>query len=510
MKKLLFIAAVFASLSAFAQDEEPIQYIPKHEFTINAFGGLNLGSVMLPGQQNSTYGDTQYLGEETNGAFHTKPGLSFGAGLGYIYHFSDKWAFQTGVDFALYKYHVFTQMDGPTDGYLFNGMYYNYYIRQSYNFVKIFDYVGFSEDATVGSVQIPLMLQWSAPISQKHRFYAAFGPTLALNVYSKSVQKAEEFNAGPWVQYFDGNDKDINTLHNYPDPYRADTTMVVKPDVALFDVRASVEVGVRWSLAPGWGLYTGIYADYGLLNTFLKKNYSMVEGRADWATDGSMYDAYEDTDKWQHHSIFNSVGMPIMYWDYGPINSPGIRPRAQAIVQHAQPGNRYFDGAIHAAAVGFKIRLSFGKVKKHPKPAPIVQTVSEPVVSRPAAPAPVAEVPEEIKRTMQELSVTLFAFDKFNLDAKAIAGLKKVIDWLQEFPDLQVQIEGHTDWEGSDEYNQKLSERRAKSVHDYFVEHGVNPDRLSYIGYGESRPIATNETAEGRQKNRRVELTILQ
>ena len=138
-----------------------------------------------------------------------------------------------------------------------------------------------------------------------------------------------------------------------------------------------------------------------------------------------------------------------------------------------------------------------------------MQTVTP---SKPASQQPeqVVEVPEDIRRTMAELSVTLFAFDKFNLDAKAVEGLNKVITWLKENPDLMVQIDGHTDWDGSDEYNQGLSERRAKSVYDYFVSHGVKADRLRYKGYGESRPIAANETAEGRQQNRRVELTIIQ
>lgn len=550
MKKILVAAALaLASLAAFAQDVEPVQYIPKHEFTVNVFGGLNLGSVMLPGQEtrtvsyvdpnNGVFGNPtshQFPGEEVNGAFHTKPGLTFGAGLGYIWHFSDHWAFQTGVDFALYKYHVYTTQDGPTDGVLFSGMNYvrfNPNGNVTENWTGGFAHTGFREDATLGSIQIPLMIQWSTPISEKHRFYVAGGATVGINVYGKSKQHWDElthtsisltWNEGEAGRFEVDDLRYARDQYSYSAVSGATDTLVVFHKAPL-DVRASLEVGFRWSLAPGWGLYTGIYADYGLLNQFLKKNYSLVEGRSDWdeyvaqlSPRNQAEDPYGDKDQWSYHSIFNSVGLPVLFTAGGqPIyNAPAASGPHYATAlpreQYSAPGNRYFDGGIHAGAVGFKIRLSFGKVKKHPKPAPIVQTVSEPVVSRPAAPAPapVAEVPEEIKRTMQELSVTLFAFDKFNLDAKAIAGLKKVIDWLQEFPDLQVQIEGHTDWEGSDEYNQKLSERRAKSVHDYFVEHGVNPERLSYIGYGESRPIATNETAEGRQKNRRVELTILQ
>jgi OOP family OmpA-OmpF porin len=75
---------------------------------------------------------------------------------------------------------------------------------------------------------------------------------------------------------------------------------------------------------------------------------------------------------------------------------------------------------------------------------------------------------------------------------------------------MKVRIAGHTDSRGSDEYNQRLSEARAKSVCEYLISRGISADRLSYIGYGESRPIDTNDTEEGRQNNRRVELEILE
>lgn len=517
MKKL-FIAAAFAlaSFAAFAQSEGSVpEYLPKHEFTFNVFGGLNLGSLMLPGQQNTTISYTEHWydaptphvwnGEETNGAFHTKPALALGLGFGYIYHFDEHWAFQTGLDLALYKYSAYTKMDGPTDGYTFGGMYYGYDDEgDQINLVRSYAYCGFKEDSFLGSLQIPLMVQWSAPIYNEHRFYVAAGPTIGINVFGRGKQK--------WTNQYPGLDGcrsydnstalDVWILQN--DAYSMDMGnggKTVRLDNALLDIRASLELGVRWALDSGWGLYTGIYADYGFLNNFVKKDYGLIEGRADWKSDGSMQDPYEDSDAWQYRSIFNSTGLPIMFLaeTYGSPRYPAF--------QVAVPGNRYFNGPIQAGSAGLKIRLSFGKVNKPAKPAPVA--VPAPVRAAAPAPAPVAEVPEEIKQTMIELSNTLFAFDKFNLDEKAIAGLNKVIAWLQDNPQLHVQIDGHTDNYGPDEYNQILSENRAKSVYEYFVAHGVDAKRLSYKGYGESRPIATNDTAEGRQQNRRVELTII-
>ncbi len=80
---------------------------------------------------------------------------------------------------------------------------------------------------------------------------------------------------------------------------------------------------------------------------------------------------------------------------------------------------------------------------------------------------------------------------------------------LQRYPDLKVEVAGHTDSIGTDAYNQGLSERRAKAVYDYLTSNGVDASRLQGpVGYGESRPIDTNETAEGRAKNRRTELNV--
>ncbi len=75
-----------------------------------------------------------------------------------------------------------------------------------------------------------------------------------------------------------------------------------------------------------------------------------------------------------------------------------------------------------------------------------------------------------------------------------------------DVPFATVLVEGHTDSIGSDAYNMGLSDRRAKAVFDYLSSRGVNPARMSSVGYGETRPIADNSTDEGRQQNRRVML----
>ena len=103
-----------------------------------------------------------------------------------------------------------------------------------------------------------------------------------------------------------------------------------------------------------------------------------------------------------------------------------------------------------------------------------------------------------------------FEFDQARLTANAKTILDGVADALLAAPAVRFEIGGHTDAKGSDDYNQRLSERRAKSVVQYLGGKGIAADRMTAAGYGESRPIADNDSDEGREANRRVELKISQ
>ena len=107
------------------------------------------------------------------------------------------------------------------------------------------------------------------------------------------------------------------------------------------------------------------------------------------------------------------------------------------------------------------------------------------------------------------LSNVLFAFDSAQLQPAAQAPLDKLAAYLRDHPQMQVRIVGYTDSTGSTSYNQRLSERRAQSVADAMVQRGIDPTRMEVSGQGESNPVASNATAQGRQLNRRVEFIIL-
>ncbi len=102
-----------------------------------------------------------------------------------------------------------------------------------------------------------------------------------------------------------------------------------------------------------------------------------------------------------------------------------------------------------------------------------------------------------------------FAFDSFELLPDSKPELNYLLDILKRNPEMRIEIGGHTDDRGGDDYNQRLSEQRAKAVVDYLVSHGIDAGRLTWIGYGKSKPVAPNNTPEGRALNRRTEAKIL-
>jgi outer membrane protein OmpA-like peptidoglycan-associated protein len=120
--------------------------------------------------------------------------------------------------------------------------------------------------------------------------------------------------------------------------------------------------------------------------------------------------------------------------------------------------------------------------------------------------AKIERVGEGIKITFD--SGILFETNSSTLQYQAKTNIADLAVILNKYPDTNILVTGHTDYDGTEQYNLDLSERRAKSVSDYAMGQGVISSRLSVIGLGELEPVATNETPEGKQLNRRVEIAI--
>lgn len=114
----------------------------------------------------------------------------------------------------------------------------------------------------------------------------------------------------------------------------------------------------------------------------------------------------------------------------------------------------------------------------------------------------------ETEVVIQLPGAILFDFDSANIRPDADRALTDVAEVIKAYTQRPVRIEGHTDSIATDDYNQSLSERRAASVVNWLVSHGVERTRLQSAGFGEKKPVATNDTPAGRQLNRRVEVVI--
>ncbi|MCX2837062.1 MULTISPECIES: OmpA family protein [Salinimicrobium] len=123
--------------------------------------------------------------------------------------------------------------------------------------------------------------------------------------------------------------------------------------------------------------------------------------------------------------------------------------------------------------------------------------------------AEVERVGEGINVTFDETSGIYFATEKYAIEGQSREALQKLANILQEYPDTNILVEGHTDSTGSDAYNLTLSKNRAQAVTNFLTSQGISGGRIDTKWYGESQPKYDNSTVEGRSKNRRVELAIV-
>ena len=171
------------------------------------------------------------------------------------------------------------------------------------------------------------------------------------------------------------------------------------------------------------------------------------------------------------------------------------KAKAEAVAQQ-QVLSAETDKARAAAAQSDSLRLQAEKEKQELR-ARLLQQLNSILATRDSA-----------RGLIANMSDVLFRSGSFELLPGARERLAKVSGIVLAYPSLHVAIEGHTDSVGGDEYNQDLSERRAEAVRDYFVQQGIPAGAVEARGFGKSEPIASNETPEGRQQNRRVELVL--
>lgn len=218
-------------------------------------------------------------------------------------------------------------------------------------------------------------------------------------------------------------------------------------------------------------------------------------------------------------SEYYEVGAGYMF----PLNDYGIKLRAEYRYRStnvAKDSGGHLDFYDNIVSVGIQVPIGQPATAPAPEPAPVPVGPKDSdgdgvIDSKDECPATPSGVEVDATGCPIEKAAPIvlrgvhFKFDSDDLTTSAQSRLNNVTAALQASPDVEFSIAGHTDSIGSESYNQKLSERRAHSVKSYLVDHGVTTGRITSVtGYGEARPVATNDTAAGRALNRRVELNV--
>lgn len=161
---------------------------------------------------------------------------------------------------------------------------------------------------------------------------------------------------------------------------------------------------------------------------------------------------------------------------------------------HLETGEAAGSGAVAGAVVGTLLGHLICDPKEETPPPPPVAQIPPPPPPKGTKLATVGEA--------------FFDFNKAQLKPSAEDVLAEAVRTLKQNPDMRVEVDGHTDSVGSDAYNQRLSEKRAQAVKNYLMHQGIESSRISVEGFGESKPVASNSTADGRAKNRRAEIVV--
>ena len=149
-----------------------------------------------------------------------------------------------------------------------------------------------------------------------------------------------------------------------------------------------------------------------------------------------------------------------------------------------------------------KVRIVKEKIEEEPS-AVVEKKAPKEAVTIIAAPL------EEVAVPIEELGIVYFDYDKSNIKPEFTSIIQSNFEWLINNPDIRVQLEGHCDERGTNEYNLALGERRARSVLNYLLRLGASPEQFSIVSFGEERPVALGQNETAWQKNRRVEFTRL-
>lgn len=226
-----------------------------------------------------------------------------------------------------------------------------------------------------------------------------------------------------------------------------------------------------------------------------KGGWTDIQNDVDTRTHAALAD--QDMD----HIAINTNGRDIILT--GEVASKTIKQQAE---DHAMKvhGVRTVDNQLLVAASAPELN---SEPIPEPEPEPIVEPVEEIIQTPEQETQPENTCQQDFNALLGSNQIN-FATNSADIDSSSNNLLSELVDVANQCSEANIEVAGHTDSRGSDDYNLRLSQSRASSVMSYLIDNGIDADRLSAVGYGETRPIADNESKEGLAKNRRIEFNV--
>lgn len=470
-KSIIFAAAVALCVGASAREMDDIDTIKVDPIYTNSHIGFYGGGGMH-----------SFISNPENGS--SSMGAGFLGGIQYQYFFNDNFGLGIGAQVSKYNSKV------TYDAYSFSENLTHPDNSEAYTLnTSISDW---KEKQSMFAVEIPIQALYETPMSGNWNFQAGLGATLIFPVSSKfDTEKGSKVTTGtfpelPWAPY------ELPASHGFgqfPNAY-SDANGEIS-NMKSFSLGLQADLGFRYDFNQKLGLYTGLYFDYGVMNAIeaSEQEYSS------WGEEGAIYNSAFDCKEVSQVNPFEfglKVGLRFNIRD----KKAERAAKEQIAAQRAEEARL---AAEKAAREAEEARLAAEKAARDKAEAERLAREAEEKAK--------AERFEKIHYTER---ATGYRVGKSKVDEKDgnVVDFDAMKQSMEDYPESRVVVTGHTDSTGSAEQNMVLGQKRAEAYRDIMVENDFDANRIDCQSEGANKPIADNNTVEGRKQNRRVSVEL--
>ena len=486
----------------------------KKTLTIIAAMALALGAGAQGGHGN-------YVGLNLGGGLNTmtfspangtrSAGLGFDCGLHYAHFFNEHFGIGAGIHYSTANAYALYDFSEVTPNLVHAS---NPGVH--YNLTTTFD--KWKEHQSVGILGIPIEALYRTAINEKWTFLGGLGVQLDLPLSGKySASEGQYVTTGdfPALGSYNVSDMPEHGFSTYNAAFDAKIDNLSKTVVSLI-----ADAGVRMDLASNWGLYLGLYFGYGVTDMLgEKRDNALLTINTEDPSKLDYYGTYGSNEVSSLHLLRAGVKVGIDFgWNCEAKAPAEPQPDLEAQArEQAQRDSIEAARAREAEQARLKAEAEArakAEAEARAKAEAEARAKAEAEAAKPKTEAEIKKAEQKTREHAAFLAgfhdVAYFETGKdmpiwSQLNEDSWDNLKEL---MEQYPDVTVTISGHTDNTGTPTRNQDISERRAENIKAMLVEKGIPANRIKTVGKGQYKPIADNKTAEGRAKNRRVEIDI--